>query len=486
MSKAACRFAPSISKGAFNMDDIIFIRDTEHYKELLNIHGKKSRKKFSFKCSICNKETTKCFASIDEKLICGSCKCRMAQLNPAVSEKIKQTKLAKYGSANYCNVEKIKQTKLAKYGDENYCNIEKIKQTKFERYGDENYCNSEKISEAHKTRTKEEKTKIAEKIKQTKLAKYGDENYHNIEQAKKTKLERYGDVNFTNREKYKKTFTERYDCENPMQFNEFVEKHKQTCLNHFGCENPSQADEIKKKKLETCFEHYGAQYFLQTEEGKKKLKEAMLEKCGCEFPLQTDFFKTKRKETCLEKYGVEFFSQSGQFREILKEKFGEAIGWANPQIYEKFKSTMLSRYGCEHPSQSSLIASHKRHKIPYDGLSFDSEPEVRVYKFCKENSIPVKYQPRSFAYTDSLGKDHVYFPDFEISGKLYELKGEHLWKDGHIWFPYRNLLDEKELAAIDARDLAKTECMKANNVRVVFSNELSRFLEKVKQKEQEK
>jgi hypothetical protein len=442
------------------MEDIIFIRDAEHYRKLLSFYGKSSKKKFSFRCSICNKETTKCFSSINEKLFCGSCKCKIAQSNPDVVEKIKQTKLAKYGSANYCNVEKIKQTK-------------------FERYGDENYCNSEKISETHRTKTKEEKAKITEKIKQTKLAKYGDENYYNIEQAKKTKFERYGDEYFTNREKCKQTCLKHFGCENPMQFEEVKETHKQTCLKHFGCENPSQADEVKKKKIETCFERYGAYYFLQTEEGKKNLKEAMLEKYGREFPLQINFFKNKRKETCLEKYNVEFFSQSEQFRKILTEKFGEAIGWANPQIYEKYRTTMLSRYGCEHPSQSSEIASKKRHKIPYDGLSFDSEPEVQVYKYCKEHSIPVKYQPCSFAYTDSLGKTHIYFPDFEISGNLYELKGEHLWKDGHIWFPYRNLLSEKELVEVDARDLAKTECMRANNVSVIFSNELSNFLSNI-------
>jgi hypothetical protein len=61
---------------------------------------------------------------------------------PSVKEKIKK----KRESGAYDNmVEKIKKTKLEKYGDENYVNVEKNKKTKLEKYGDENYNNRDKM-----------------------------------------------------------------------------------------------------------------------------------------------------------------------------------------------------------------------------------------------------------------------------------------------------------------------------------------------------
>ena len=61
---------------------------------------------------------------------------------PEVKEKIKQ----KRESGAYDNVvNKMKKTKLEKYGDENFNNLEKGKKTKLEKYGDENFNNREKM-----------------------------------------------------------------------------------------------------------------------------------------------------------------------------------------------------------------------------------------------------------------------------------------------------------------------------------------------------
>lgn len=110
-------------------------------------------------------------------------------------EKIKQTKLERYGDENYVNVEKMKKTKLERYGDENYCNTDKIFKTKLERYGDGVYTNKEKVRETMLERyggyTLENK-ELREKTYKTKLERYGDEHYVNIEKAKKTVKEKYG------------------------------------------------------------------------------------------------------------------------------------------------------------------------------------------------------------------------------------------------------------------------------------------------------
>jgi hypothetical protein len=68
---------------------------------------------------------------------------------------------------------------------------------------------------------------------------------------------------------------------------------------------------------------------------------------------------------------------------------------------------------------------------------------------------------------------HKYFPDFEINGKLCEVKGDHLLKDNKLYFPYRTGLSETELSVIDDVYAAKDACMKENNVIVIRSSELS-------------
>lgn len=56
-----------------------------------------------------------------------------------IHEKVKKTNLERYGTEHWFSsknaVQKIKETKLTKYGDSAYCNIEKVKKTNLERYG---------------------------------------------------------------------------------------------------------------------------------------------------------------------------------------------------------------------------------------------------------------------------------------------------------------------------------------------------------------
>ena len=59
------------------------------------------------------------------------------------------------------------------------------------------------------------------------------------------------------------------------------------------------------------------------------------------------------------------------------------------------------------------------------------------------NNIPISRNPvRLKYYVD--GKTHYYFPDFEIDGKLIEIKGDHFFKeDGTMCNPFDRTQDEK-------------------------------------------
>ena len=166
------------------------------------------------------------------------------------------------------NSQKVKQTKLLKYGNENYNNSEQVKQTKLLKYGNENYNNSEQI-------------------KQTKLLKYGNSGYNNIEQIKQTCLKKYSDPNFNNREKAKQTCLEKYNAEYYINQEKMINTKIEKYGNAWGDPN-----KIKQTKLEK----YGTKNYVNIE----KIKQTKLERYG-----NSNFNNiNKAKQTCLKKYGV--------------------------------------------------------------------------------------------------------------------------------------------------------------------------------------
>ena len=228
-----------------------------------------------------------------------------------------------------------------------------------------------------------------------------------------------------------------------------IEKIKKTKKMKYGSEKYNN----RTKAKQTTLEHFGVEIPAKSKKVLQKMQNTNLERFGCKSPLQNVDVKTKQQNTC-------------------EMKYGETNIWKTKRFKDEMKAKCLEKYGVEHYTQTAEFAKKTRKKHNYDGISFDSNDEVEVYKFCKEHNLNVKYQPCSFKYVDSFNQSRYYFPDFEIEGKLYEVKGNHLWKDGHIWNPYRNTLSEQKLKEIDARDLAKTECMKANNVTVILSTDI--------------
>lgn len=121
-------------------------------------------------CPICGKETKFINATIGYSICC-SVKCGFKNSNKkrkttnlqkwgvenpfqaeVIKEKIKETNLSTIGVENPMQlketVDKIKQTCKDKYGDENYRNCDKIKETRISKYG--SYLSLDAISKTHK------------------------------------------------------------------------------------------------------------------------------------------------------------------------------------------------------------------------------------------------------------------------------------------------------------------------------------------------
>ena len=129
--------------------------------------------------------------------------------------------------------EKLKKTKLERYGDEYYNNPEKNKLTTFGHYGVE-----------YASQNPEVKLKVKATIKE----RFGVEHHLQLpeimEKQKKTNLERHGVNHIFQEENMKETI-------------------KDTIKERYGVENVSQNTDIKQKKKDTSFKNFGVEHHLQ-------------------------------------------------------------------------------------------------------------------------------------------------------------------------------------------------------------------------------
>ncbi|MFW6121863.1 MAG: DUF7487 domain-containing protein, partial [Petrotogales bacterium] len=133
---------------------------------------------------------------------------------------------------------------------------DKIKQTKIRRYGNENFVNVKKSKETWKNKTQEEKDNIVNLRKKTNEIIYGNENFTNREKFKETCLRKYGVDCFTNREKFKETCMIRYGVTNIFELSEVQKKIKKYFLDNFGVDHPMKVESIKNITFQKVKEFY--------------------------------------------------------------------------------------------------------------------------------------------------------------------------------------------------------------------------------------
>ena len=195
--------------------------------------------------------------------------------------------------------------------------------------------------------------------------------------------------------------------------------------------------------------------------------------------------KKNIEDTNLKTIGVKNQFQSAAVKQRNRDKFKKSLGVDNPAkspiVKRKMQLTCQAKFG--HPSyaQSSEYHKNKKHKFEskkYPGLTFDSNWEVKVYEFCKDNNIPIEYSPTiSYEYMYD-GQVWTYHPDFLINGKIYEIKGDHFFRideSGHevMINPYRNPdWSDEQYAWICGKFEAKHQCMIANNVTILRGKDI--------------
>ena len=121
------------------------------------------------------------------------------------------------------------------------------KQTKLTRYGDANYNNKERSQ-------------------QTKLEKYGDAFFTNIAKGRETKEKGYGNANYNNSEKNKATCLEKYGYEKASQAPAVKEKQRKTVLERYGVGAPMQCEKVRQHYMQNYSKQHGVAWPLQNRE----------------------------------------------------------------------------------------------------------------------------------------------------------------------------------------------------------------------------
>ena len=248
-------------------------------------------------------------------------------------------------------------------------------------------------------------------------------------------------------------------------------------------------NDLYAKKAKTCLNKYGVSHQSKSKVVIDKAKRTFLEHYGVDNPNKSREVRDRIEKTCLERYGVTngggSISAQEKIRNTLLEHYGVEHALQCKELLEKAKATMIERYGVENCSQSPELSKNKRHTFSGPkGILFRSRAEVKVAEFCEKHHLNWKYEPTSIKYIDDLGNEHRYIPDFEINGKLYEVKGAHLWSDGKLLHTY----SKNDPYPYDTKEKileAKTKCMIDNHVVVILSNEIDKIKQLLGEKSDE-
>lgn len=322
------------------------------------------------------------------------------------------------------------------------------------------------------------KTKQKETLKKHYGVEHALQNESIKEKQRNTMIENYGVEHAAQSEiikdKMKSIFTEKYGVDNPMKNDYIHQKAKDTVLDRYGVENVFQSEEIKEKIKKTNIERYGVKHIQQNEDIHKKTEETNIERYGVKSFLLTDECIENRtnaynlnKKEILEKvkitnqklYGVDWYVQSEDFKNKSKEtcldRYGVEFAMRNDEIKSKIANTKLDKYG-------TLSLNYT---YCYNDTYFDSSWELAFYIYHKDKKHKIEREPKYFSYIGSDSKEHLYFVDFKVGNKYYEIKGDHLidfYKNGKI----KTLKNNNE----------KYKCMKKHNVILIWSKQIKKYI----------
>ena len=269
-------------------------------------------------CKVCGSYISFGWATRN-KIYC-SPECKRADKD-TISDKAKQTWLAKYGVDSPAKAESVRQKMVA---------------TTRERYGVDNIMQSQEYREQHNITSPFADKSVRDKIKATNIERYGFANPLKNDdvraKAKETLLARYGGVGLQSdiiREKVEETTLAKYGVRNVFESEEIQQKISETVSEKYGVDTIGKSDVIRAKIESTCLSRYGAASPFESEDIRLKIAQTNIEKYGVDNPLKYDEFRAKATATTQAKYGTTFYTQSDEYKKQVESKrrrYVESLG----------------------------------------------------------------------------------------------------------------------------------------------------------------
>ena len=209
-------------------------------------------------CKTCGKQTEFVNFDVGYKVHCNhACSVNDPEVSERRDANCKAALRAKYGEG----VENASQ--IPGHGD-------RVKRSKLERYGDENYVNSEKLKKSLQEHWLTHSEEHMEKHRKTCLEKYGVEHQFKSKECK---------------DKIKATCLERYGVDSSLKCPEVIEKSRKTLVERYGgytWASPTLMEKVHK----TMNEKYGANTAYESPIIMEKIRNTNIERYGFASPLQ--------------------------------------------------------------------------------------------------------------------------------------------------------------------------------------------------------
>lgn len=319
----------------------------------------------------------------------------------------------------------------------------------------------------------------------------------------------------------------RKECQNKLYKNVIVTTGYAAGYCSIYCE--VHDEQHKQKVAKSCQDRFGVDSYSKTQE----FKDMMTYKAITRSQQEKDKISKKRENTCLDMYGVRNVFCKGEIRnkfEYEREKKHGSRTWNNPnkaietrkqhnindpnfqaninkktnetrklhrqlypnydkniiekrkqtikqkriadpnydqKIYDKHVNTYYQKTGYYWPSQNPKVRHKMRKKYTYCNVMFDSAPEIAYYIWLLDHNIDFEYHPSIRLQYYANNKIHFYEPDFLIksTNQLEDIKGDQFLKLTFI-----------------QRGRERLECIKQNNVRLIYSDEYNIYMNYCSQK----
>jgi hypothetical protein len=345
-----------------------------------------------------------------------------------------------------------------KYGVNHPSQIEgfsnKVKKTKLDRYGNENYNNRK---QAEKTCDKKYGVKNTMKIED------------NVLKSKETKLKKYGDENYNNRNKAEKTCNEKYGVDHHMKNKESLDKMIKTNNKKYNVDFPILLDKNKNKLKELNQEKYGSNFYFSSDKHLSEVKNKKIEqlkKILDENNLVFDekkYVKSRQKDKNSTKY---------IYYEITCKN-------CNNTFDSTLKNTAPICRACYPIAINSKIEMEVREFIKSQGIIFESNNKGLIKPFEIDIYIPdmkLAFEINGNYFHSEIGgdKDKYYHISKSKLCKEKNIKLIHIFEDE--WITKRDIVKNKLLQifekTIDKIYARNCEVKEINNdTKNIFLNE---------------